>query len=108
MLASACPKKVRGPAAVAAELEIGADDDAAHGERLDQETPHKILRLDLAEQAIERHDHEPVEPERLGEARLGLGIGQPKHEGIWREDVARMRLERQDDRRRALRPGRAP
>ena len=69
----AASQEIRRAAALVAEMEIGADDDAGDAQRLDQEAGDEVLGLDLREVAVERHHDDAVEPERLGEPRLGVG-----------------------------------
>ncbi len=53
------------------EVEIGADEYAAHAEIMHQEAGDEVLGLDLGEGRIEGQDDDAVEPHGIGEARLG-------------------------------------
>ena len=53
----------------------------------------------------ERHHHDAVEPERLGDLGLLVSIGQTEHERGRREHVAWVRLEGEHQRRHAERGG---
>ncbi len=94
-------QKFRRAAPLTAKMEVLANDHPRHVERVDQEALHKVLGLDLRELAVERHHHNPVEPQRLGQLRLGVGFSEPEHHRFGRQHITRVRFEGQDDRRHA-------
>ena len=63
----------RRAAALAAEVEIGADNDAGDTKRIDEEARTKSSASICEKSRLKRHHDDAVEAEGLGQPRLGVG-----------------------------------
>jgi hypothetical protein len=102
-LALALEEKRRA-AALATEMEIGPGNHAANAQPVHENGLDEVLCLGLREHVIEGQNDDAIQPERLGQPGLGIGLCQPEHEWRRREHIARMRLECQQQGRHALGP----
>src|SRR4051812_30279341 len=105
LLAAERLEEGRRALATAAEVEIVTDDDAGCTELLPEQALDEIGGGRTGKAGVEAAHESTVEPELAKDRELCRLGGEAEQGLLRREELARMRLERQDRRRRVPRPG---
>ena len=94
-------QQVRRSGALVAEAEVEADRRSGNAEPAQQDIVDEILRLGLGQRRIELEHNRAGEAGRREQAQLGPFVGEAEQRLPRPQEPARMRLERQRDRRPA-------